>query len=102
MIAWMLHRIDHCLLGDCIEHDALDLLVLERLLFLQHLEHVPRDRFAFAIRVGGEDQLVGALERPRDIIDPLVRPGVDLPKHVEIVVRVDGAVLGGQVADVAK
>ena len=102
MIARMLHRIDHRLLGDCVEHDAFDLLILERLLFLQHLEHVPRDRFAFAIRVGGEDQLVGALERPRDIIEPLVRPGVDLPKHVEIVVGIDGAILGGQVPDVAK
>ena len=61
-LARMLHRLGHRLLGDGVEHHALDLLVLERLLLLQHLEHVPRDRFAFAIRVGGEDQLVGTLE----------------------------------------
>ncbi len=101
-LARMLHRLGHRLLGDGVEDDALDLLVLERLLFLQHLEHVPGDRFAFAIRVGGEDQLVGTLERAGDIVHALVRPGVDFPEHVEIVVRIDRAILWGEVADMAK
>src|SRR5215467_13314034 len=98
----MLHRLADRLLGDGIEYDALDLLVLERLLFLQHLKDVPRDCLAFAIGVGGEDQLVGTLERTSDVIKALVRFGVDLPEHAEIVVRIDRAVLGRQVADMAE
>ena len=101
-LARMLHCLGHRLLGDGVEHHALDLLVLERLLFLQHLEHVPGDRFAFTIRVGGEDQLVGTLERACDVVQALVRLGVDLPEHAEIVLGIDRAILGGQVADVAK
>ena len=101
-LAWMLHRFGHRLLGDGVEDHALDLLVLERLLFLQHLKHVPRDCFTFTIRVGGEDQLVGTLERPCDIVHALVRLGVDFPEHPEIVFRIDRAILGGQVTDMAK
>ena len=98
----MLHRFGHRLLGDGVEDHALDLLVLERVLFLQHLKHVPRDCFAFTIRVGGEDQLVGTLEGPCDIVHALVRLGVDFPEHPEIVVRIDRAILGRQVTDMAK
>ncbi len=101
-LAWMPHRLGHRLLGDGVEHDALDLLVLECLLLLEHFEHMPRDRFTFAIRVGGEDQLVGILQGVGDVIDPLLRLRIDLPKHAEIVIRVDRAVFRGEVADVAK
>ena len=56
-VARMLHRLEHRLLGDGVEHDALDRLLLERLLLLEHLEHVPGDGLALAVGVGGEDQL---------------------------------------------
>ena len=98
----MLHRLGDRLLGDGVEHHALDLLALERALLLQHLQHVPGDRLALAIRVGGEDQLVGALDGLGDVVEALLRLGVDLPDHVEIVVRIDRAVLGRQVADMAE
>ena len=98
----MLHRLAHRLLGDGVEHHALDFLVLERLVFLEHLEHVPRNRFAFAIRVGGKDQLVGTLQGAGDVIHPLLRLRIDLPQHAKIVVRVDRTVFRGEVPDMAK
>ena len=69
---------------------------------LQHFQHMPGDRLAFAVRVGGEDQLVGALQGVGDVLDALLGAVVDLPGHGEIVVRLHRAVLGGQVADMAE
>ncbi len=100
--ARMLHRLGHRLLGDGVEHHALDRLVLERLLFLEHLQHVPGDRLALAVRVGGEDQLVGALDGAGDVVEALLRLGIDLPEHAEIGVGIDRAVLGRQVAHMAE
>ncbi len=62
---------------------------------------MPRDRLAFAIRVGGQDDLVGVLDRLSDLGDALGALGVHFPDHGEIVVRIDRPVLGGQVADMA-
>src|SRR5690606_36993902 len=45
------HRLGDGLLGDGVEDDALDLLVLERALALQDLENVPGDRLALAVRI---------------------------------------------------
>ena len=94
----MQHRVGDRLLGDGVEDDALDRLILQRMLLLQDFEHVPRDRLALAVGVGGEDQLVGALDRLGDVGEALAGLGVDLPNHVEIVVRIDRSVLGRQVA----
>ncbi len=71
-LARMLHRLGDGLLGDGVEDDALDLVVLQRLLFLEHFQHVPGDRLALAIRVGRQDELVGALKRMRDVVHPLL------------------------------
>ena len=101
-LARRLHRIGHRLLGDGVEHHALDLLVLERALLFHHLQHVPGDRFALAIRVGCEDQPVGALQRLGDVVEPAGRLGIDLPDHLEIGVRIDRSVLGREVADMAE
>ena len=100
--ARMLHRLGHRLLGDRVEDDALDRLVLQRVLFVERLQHVPGDGLALAIGVGGQDQRVGVLQGVGDVVDALLRLGVDLPEHLEIVVRIDRAVLGRQVADMAK
>ena len=100
--ARMLHRLGHRLLGDGVEHDALDRLRLERLLFLENLQDVPGDRLAFAVRVGGQNELVGVFDGARDIVEPLLRLGIDLPEHAEIMVRIDRAALGRQVADMAE
>ena len=98
-LARILHRLADGLLGDGVEHHALDRLVLEDLLFLQDLEHVPGNGFAFAIRVGREDEAVGAFDGLGDVVEALCGLGVDLPDHVEVVLRVDRAVLRRQVAD---
>ncbi len=100
--ARMLHRLRHRLLGDGVEHHALDGLLAERLLLLEEFQHMPGDRLALAVGVGGENELVGALDRPGDVVEPLLRLGIDLPEHLEIVVGIDRPGLGGQVADMAE
>ena len=95
-LARMAHRILHRLLGDGVEDDAIDALVLEQLLALQDLVDVPGDRLALAVGVGREDDAVGALDGAADVAQPLGRLGVDLPAHGEIVVGIDRAVLGGR------
>ncbi len=97
----MLHRLGDRGLGDGVEDDAADRLVLDQLLLLQHVEDVPGDGFALAIRVGGEDQLVGVLERIADVGEALARGGVDFPGHGEVLVGQHRAVLGRQVAHMA-
>ena len=97
----MRHRVQHRLLGDGVEDDARDRLVLERALLLQDLQHVPGDRLALAVGVGGEDEAVGALHRPGNVGQALLRLGVDIPEHVEVLLGIDGAVLGGKIAHVA-
>ena len=96
------HRVEHRLLGDGVEDDAADRLVLQHALALQHFEHMPGNGLALAIRVGGEDQPVGVLHRLGDVGQPLGRRAVDLPGHGEIVVGLHRAVLGRQVADMAE
>ncbi len=93
--ARMLHRLGDGGLGDGVEHHPLDLGALDRLLAVQHLQHVPGDRLALAVRVGGEDDLLGALGGFCDVAEPLLSPGVDLPDHREVVVRIHRSVLGG-------
>ena len=100
--ARMRHRLGHRLLGDGVEDDALDGLLAERLLLLEEFQHMPGDRLALAIGVGGENELVGALDRLGDVVEPLLRLGIDLPEHLEIVVRIDRPGLRRQVADMAE
>ena len=101
-VARVLHRLGDRRLGDGVEDDAADRLVLDQLFLPQHVEHVPADRLAFAIRVGGEDQFVSVLEGIADVAQPLARGRVDLPAHGEVLVRQHRAILGRQVADMAK
>ena len=99
-LAWRLHGFQNGALGDRIEHHALDMLVLEHLLALQHFQHMPGNGLALAIRIGCENDLVGILHGGGDIGEALGRLGVDLPEHGEIRLGIDGAILGRQVAHV--
>jgi hypothetical protein len=65
------HRLLHRLLGDGVEHDAVDRLVLQAFLPLRIFVDVPGDRLALAVGVGREDQLVGVLDRARDVVEAL-------------------------------
>ena len=96
-LAGMLHRLRHRLLGDGVEDDPFDLLVLDGPFLPQRLEDMPGDRLALAVGVGGENQLVGALDGGRDAVQTLLRLGIDFPKHVEIVLGIDRSVLGRKV-----
>ena len=98
----MLHRIEHRLLGDGVEHHPLDRLLLERLLLLEHFEHVPGDGLALAVGVGRQDELARALHGAGDVVEALLGLVVDLPDHAEIGLGIDRAVLGRQVPDMAE
>ncbi len=100
--ARMFHRIGHRLLGDGVKHHPFHGLLLERVLFLEYLKHMPGDRLTLAVGVGGQNELIGAFEGLGDVVEALVRLGVDLPDHAEVIIGVDRAVLGRQVADMAK
>ena len=63
---------------------------------------MPGDGFAFAIRVGGEDELVGLFDRVGDFLHDFLRLRVDVPVHLEVFVGLDRAVLGRQVAHMAE
>jgi hypothetical protein len=93
----MRHRFGHRLLGDGVKYHPLDHLAVERLLLLEHFEHVPGDRLALAVGVGRQDQLFGPFGGPRDVVEALLRLGIDFPDHAEIGVGIDRAVLGRQV-----
>ncbi len=99
--ARMLHRFGNGFLGDGVEDDALDLDVLQDLLLVEDFEHMPGDGLALAIRVGCEDEPVRALHGGGDLVQALLGLGVHVPGHGEVVIRLDRAVLGGQVADMA-
>jgi hypothetical protein len=61
---------------------------------------VPGDRLAFAIGVGGEDQLVGAFDRVRYFFHYFLGLRVYVPVHFEVFVGLDRPVFGGEVAHV--
>ena len=96
------HGLEHGRLRDGIEDDAFDRLVFQDLLALQDFQDVPGDRLALAIRIGRQDDAVGAFDGLGDIRQPLRRFGVDVPQHREIGVRVDGAVLRRQIAHMSE
>jgi hypothetical protein len=58
-LARVRHRLGHRLLGDRVEGDALHRL--GSAFFAPTPPHMPADRLALAIRVGGEDQAVSFL-----------------------------------------
>ena len=62
---------------------------------------MPADCFAFAVRVGGQDQRVVGLQRLGDGADMLLAVGRHLPFHAEILFGIDRSVLGWQVAHMA-
>ncbi len=101
-LARMAHRFLNRVLGDRVEHHAIDALVLEQLLALEDFVDVPGDRLALAVRVGRQNHSVGLLDRAADVVEPLGGLGIDLPTHGEIVVRVDRAVLGRQIPHMAE
>ena len=101
-IARIGHRVEHGLLGDGVEDDALDRLVAEHRFFFSTSstcqEIASPSRSGSVARKRPSDVLHGV----GDVLQPLVRGGVDFPGHLEVLVGQHRAVLGGQVADMAE
>ena len=94
------HRGQHRVLGDRVERHPID-RGRQRLFAAQQFLHMPTDRLTLAIRVGREDQSVGALRGVLDFFHPLGLVGIQQPLHRKAVVGIDRPVLGRQIADVA-
>ena len=91
----MAHGFQNGGLGDGVEDDPLDGLVFQHALAAQHFKHVPGNRLSLAVRIGCENDSVGVLDRAGDVGEPLGGLAVHFPLHREVLLRVDGAVLGG-------
>ncbi len=76
-LARMLDGFEQRIPSSRVEHDPFDGFALQRILLVEDLQHVPRDRLALAIGVGGEDQLVGFLQRVGDVLDALLGAVID-------------------------
>ena len=63
---------------------------------------MPRNGLALAIRIGCEDQLFSPFDRAGNVGHTLDGLAVDLPQHRKIVIGIDRAVFGRQIADMAK
>ncbi len=94
------HRLGHGGFCDGVEGDAADLLSLLQA-GGQRLLQVPGNRLALAVGVGGKDQFVIGLQRLGNRLHMLAAFGRDFPGHQEIMLGIDRAVLGRQVADMA-
>ena len=97
-LAGRFHRREHGLLGDLVEAHA-----AERRLAgagLQRLLQVPGDRFALAVRVGGEIDGVRGLGRALELVDRLLLAGEDLVGRLVGVLAVDAEPLARQIAHV--
>ncbi len=80
---------------DLVKHHALD-----RHPRLERLEQMPRDRFALAILIRREEELVRVLQRGPQLLDHFLASGGQLVGRLEPVVDVDGETLAGEVGDV--
>ena len=94
------HRLQHRALGDFGEHHPLDGDAVQQAAPLQHVQDVPRDRLALAVRVGREVEPPRAAQGLADGAEGALGALVDLPIHGEGGVGADGAVLRRQVAHV--
>ena len=63
---------------------------------------MPGNGLAFAVGIGSEDQLLGALGGGGDLLQLLGAAAFDLPAHLEALVGAHRAVLRGQVPDMAE
>ena len=95
------HRRAHPLGRDLAEGDPLDRLVSERVLLPEPAQHLPGDRLALTVRVGGEDQPLGIAERRPDRPQrPRRAPPRGLVDHREALVGLHRARLRRQVPHV--
>ena len=97
----VLHRVLHCRLGDLMEHHALERLFCSGFVAMQDLGKVPGDGLTLAVRVGGEQHIVGTGSCLEDGVDVALVAVDQLVGHGKTLRRVDRAVFAPQVAHVA-
>ncbi len=97
----MLERVLHRALGDFVEDDALDVDAFQRVALLQNLLHMPGDRFAFAIGIGGEIKMLGAFDGFDDVLQPLVRLAIHFPRNGKIFIGPNRTFFRRQIAHMA-
>ena len=87
-------------LGHLIEGHPLHAALGNGLPALQPFEQMPRNRLAFAVGIGGEDDAVGALGGVGNGLQLPRLVGRQLPRHGEIMLGIDRAIARRQIADV--
>ena len=85
-------------LGDFVKGDTMHLLVLEQVFFLQQFVKVPGYGFPFAVLVSREIQRIGLVQCLDDFVDMLLVLLDHLVLHFEVVLGINRAFLGHQVA----
>ena len=96
----MRHRLGDGRPGDGVEGHPADLLALFQRP-RQRLLQMPGNRLALAVGVGRQDQFVIGFQGLGDRLDMLATVRRHLPGHRKAIVRVDRAILGRQIADMA-
>ena len=95
--ARMLHRFLHRLLGDLVEHQAVDLFLLPAELFGE----VPADGFAFAIGVGCDVDVGGVLRRALQLGNHLLARRQQFVHRRETFIDIDAKLALRKIADVS-
>lgn len=99
-VARVLYRLLNGALGDFVEDHPADLFVAQQF-FSQQFAQMPGDGLAFAIRVGGEVERFGLAYFLGDGGEVLFVLFDGLMLHGEVVGRIDRALFGQQIADMA-
>ena len=98
----VLDRVLDGISSNLVESNAMDGHALQDVLILQHGADVPGYRLPLPIRIGGEVERFGTLERLGDGTDLLFPARVGLPVHGKVLVGADAAILGRQIAHVTE
>ena len=100
-LARVFHGLADGVSRDFMKDDPADVEIFEPVFLPEQFQDMPGNRLALAVRVGCQEKAAGLPGGARDFVDPLSCARIHLPGHGETVVRIDGALLLGQVADMA-
>ena len=94
----MLERGEHPLLGDLVEHQPANLLLVAA---AELLRQVPADGLAFAVGVGRDEDVVGSLRGVLQLLEHFLPAGDDLVRRLEAFLDVDAQLALRQITDMA-
>ena len=88
-------------LGDGVEHHTgYGRVFFDRAALGERLLQMPADRFALAVRVGREDQLIVVFEGIGNGLDVFFAGRANLPKHLKFILGIHRAIFGRQITHV--